>query len=324
MPFSRNPRTGNIESYTENGFFTGFVSTMGDFIAEQMAEDGGPGSGNFGHAGRPGKVGGSATEEELDPIGAEETSSKTEIEYLERKIKKTSRFGAEGRARQELQYVLERLKAREYAKEHPASQTKAGKTVFSSPPESVKTLKGFAEKSEKNNVGVLRNLGIPQEKIDKATDVMAEVLNVNKFGMFIDPDVFLEEVVSSHFKNQFETGTSMGILDESVRRKASSELYGAPEDLSPKDYEKYGALVKNETGDGCSSGYGYGGLVVTFKKDRLAGKVTYTLTDSLAVVDPDFGVGMMAGSASVEKTTIGGCIDPNYIIETLANYPIND
>ena len=60
MPFSRNPETGRIESYTDNGFFVGFVSTMGDFITgDDFAQDGGPGSGNFGHKGRPGLVGGS-------------------------------------------------------------------------------------------------------------------------------------------------------------------------------------------------------------------------------------------------------------------------
>lgn len=59
MPFSRNPRTGRIEAYTDNGFLTGFISTMGDFITNNTANDGGPGSGNFNHEGRPGLVGGS-------------------------------------------------------------------------------------------------------------------------------------------------------------------------------------------------------------------------------------------------------------------------
>ena len=67
MLFSRNSESGQIESYTDEGIFAGFVSTMGDFISSenenQSAMDGGPGSGNFGHKGRPGKRGGSAGKE---------------------------------------------------------------------------------------------------------------------------------------------------------------------------------------------------------------------------------------------------------------------
>jgi len=62
MPFSRNPGTGKVEAYTDNGFYLGHVVTMGDLIGENRPEsvnDGGPGSGNFGHKGRPGQVGGS-------------------------------------------------------------------------------------------------------------------------------------------------------------------------------------------------------------------------------------------------------------------------
>lgn len=63
MPFSRNPATGKIETYTDNGFYLGHVVTMGDLISQNIPKsvsDGGPGSGNHHHAGRPGFVGGSA------------------------------------------------------------------------------------------------------------------------------------------------------------------------------------------------------------------------------------------------------------------------
>ena len=57
MKFSRNPSTGALEVYTDEGIYAGVVATMN--IDTDMAMDGGPGSGNFGHKGRPGKVGGS-------------------------------------------------------------------------------------------------------------------------------------------------------------------------------------------------------------------------------------------------------------------------
>ncbi len=61
MKFSRNPVSGQVEIYSDDGVYLGIVSTMGDSFMneEQSAEDGGPGSGNFGHKGRPGKRGGS-------------------------------------------------------------------------------------------------------------------------------------------------------------------------------------------------------------------------------------------------------------------------
>ena len=62
MLFSRNPESGIVEAYQDNGVYSGHVFTLGDFIQNKMAKDGGPGSGNFGHKGRPGQVGGSSTE----------------------------------------------------------------------------------------------------------------------------------------------------------------------------------------------------------------------------------------------------------------------
>ena len=58
LKFSRNPTSGQLEIYSDEGVYLGIVSTMGDDIQE-TAEDGGPGSGNWGHKGRPGHVGGS-------------------------------------------------------------------------------------------------------------------------------------------------------------------------------------------------------------------------------------------------------------------------
>ena len=57
MKFSRNP-DGILEVYTDEGIYVGVMATS-NVPRESFAQDGGPGSGNFGHAGRPGKVGGS-------------------------------------------------------------------------------------------------------------------------------------------------------------------------------------------------------------------------------------------------------------------------
>ena len=54
---SVNPN-GETELYTDIGQFIGILPKNHP-LASEFAEDGGPGSGNFGHKGRPGKVGGS-------------------------------------------------------------------------------------------------------------------------------------------------------------------------------------------------------------------------------------------------------------------------
>lgn len=67
--FSRNPISGKIEAYTGEGEYEGHVLTLFDLIQDKMqAQDGGPGSGNHDHDGRPGLVGGSAPAGGLNEI----------------------------------------------------------------------------------------------------------------------------------------------------------------------------------------------------------------------------------------------------------------
>lgn len=79
MPFSRDPGTGKVESYTDYGMYLGHVVTMGDMISNSIPKsvsDGGPGSGNFGHSGRPGLVGGSGKQGgSVEQTGSAENNS---------------------------------------------------------------------------------------------------------------------------------------------------------------------------------------------------------------------------------------------------------
>lgn len=79
MKYSRNSATGELEAYTDDGQWVGNIQLMGDFVKtgkkfpqnisdkakhllmaiDQFSDDGGPGSGNWGHKGRPGQIGGS-------------------------------------------------------------------------------------------------------------------------------------------------------------------------------------------------------------------------------------------------------------------------
>ena len=72
MKYSRNPESGIMEEYNDDGVYVGNVITLGDVLMSKgTAQDGGPGSGNFNHEGRPGKVGGSAPKGEGGGNGPE-------------------------------------------------------------------------------------------------------------------------------------------------------------------------------------------------------------------------------------------------------------
>jgi len=324
-------------------------------IARLFSSDGGPGSGNHDHAGRPGKVGGSAPEgpssgSSKAPKEAKtrfpEYHAKKKIEELEKETDKLlkklhtfedrstpeakkaehdfmqSLFAVEDlkdelkkmkRAREDEEERLKRIEEAEKAaqSEKPKEWKSFGNgepVKFSSPPESAKTLVNFEKFAEERNKEVFEKMGIDESDLKIAEDVLQKVFDECEFGMFIDPYLLFCDggVMDSHFKNQFETGTSGGFLSNSVRKRAAKALFGCPKDIADEDREKYGALVSNPSGAGCSAGYGYGSCVVTFKKDNLKGRTTYTLTDSLAVADDSTSYQMAAGSVSVDKVTYGG------------------
>lgn len=90
MKFSRNPKSGQLEIFTDEGIYVGAMATMGDFIGEQTGRDGGPGSGNFGHSGRPGKIGGSASEEGASYEKTGETANSPKMKETETPLEELS------------------------------------------------------------------------------------------------------------------------------------------------------------------------------------------------------------------------------------------
>ena len=103
MKFSRNTESGRMEAYTDDGVFVGHVVTMGDMISgPKSAQDGGPGSGNFNHKGRPGQVGGSGPGGGTSGKKSEKSSGQIEIdpdfdvfEFMESEAEKYEKKGPE-------------------------------------------------------------------------------------------------------------------------------------------------------------------------------------------------------------------------------------
>ena len=94
------------------------------------------------------------------------------------------------------------------------------------------------------------------------------------------------KILDSHFMNQLESKTSHGYLGGSTRKRLSHRLFGSTGEHNedPDYFEKYGYCdsfedIKNGRRGGMASGYG--GVVVKFRKDRVAERTTYTADDSL-------------------------------------------
>lgn len=125
--------------------------------------------------------------------------------------------------------------------------------------------------------------------------LMARLFDEHDLGMNIDDDI-LEVVLTSWFKNTFETGSSGGYLGSSSttgkissshsRLEAAHKLFGLSSDLdkgqlSRKEYEKYGNLLDHDIVSSMAHNTArqYGNVEVRFKKDKVI--ATWTAGDSL-------------------------------------------
>ena len=146
-----------------------------------------------------------------------------------------------------------------------------------------------------------------KKEIERA---MSNLFEQNDFGMLIRPDS-INAVMHSYFKNQFETGTSGGVLysTSSTGKIDVRDRYGRlnhrlykshlsfgisdtddksleQKQLKRREYEKYGLLLNRDkfadnivTKNSISPSAGYGSIEIRFKKDRV--QATWTPEDSL-------------------------------------------
>lgn len=99
----------------------------------------------------------------------------------------------------------------------------------------------------------------------------------------------LEKILADgRFKSQFETGTSNGLLNSSIRADAESILMGYSDSTSPKDRPVYGMLLDGKTPSDIplseARGAAYGNVVAIFKPS-VKRHATVTMEDSI----DDFG-----------------------------------
>ena len=130
---------------------------------------------------------------------------------------------------------------------------------------------------------------VDQETQVKFLEMQKAVLEQHDFVIKAKGTNAIKILEEGRFKNQFETGTSGGYLGTSDARNsridASQNLFGwEGNELKSHEYEKYGYLANKDHNAEIKSNAAaqYGDITFVMNKERLAGRVTYTMDDSLS------------------------------------------
>ncbi len=142
------------------------------------------------------------------------------------------------------------------------------------------TLQNFAERLKHHAAGDYERDFLTEGQVRMLRTAIADTVNGSDFGMLIEPDV-LEKIMLTHFKNQMETRTSGGVLNDATRKRFSRQAFGTPKTAAPEEYEKYGCLLDKDKKRSLatSNGSQYGDVEIRFKKDKVV--TTFTMDDSL-------------------------------------------
>lgn len=153
-------------------------------------------------------------------------------------------------------------------------------------------------------------LGFTQAERQRFEADLKRIFDNSSYCMQISGDSLRKVLESGKFKNQYETKTSGGSCGSSAlkhRTAIFNELLGTPgKEVSaypPAMREKYGFIGPGSIDD-TSAPRWYGNCQVRFKKDSLAGRVTYTFGDSLGIGESR-ARGISAGDA--DNPSIASC-----------------
>jgi SPP1 gp7 family putative phage head morphogenesis protein len=151
-----------------------------------------------------------------------------------------------------------------------------------------KTLQNFADNVKKWYNSHIESQ-LTADEIKTSSKVLKNIIDNSAYSMRFK-SVNLDKLIDSgKFMNQFETGTSGGVVNTKYRKQATNQLFGlSGKRLKKSEFEKYGYFgnkdaykdfVHNSTSWG---GVGqYGDVIVHFAKDKVANKTTFTVNNSL-------------------------------------------
>lgn len=178
-----------------------------------------------------------------------------------------------------------------YASGEYAKRVKANPTVYTQMNEPVaetinplpKTLENFANHAEEWEKTSLPD-SLREEHIQLLDEAIRDVIENNDYSMRLTPTALKAVLADGKFKNQMEVGESRGLYDPYTRKVASQKLFGIDADaLESADFEKYGYMDSKDKAKALNnpSVAGYGGVLATFKRVKVANRTTFTVGDSL-------------------------------------------
>lgn len=151
-----------------------------------------------------------------------------------------------------------------------------------------KTLQNFVDNAKKwYNSHIESQLSA--DEIKASSEALKKVIDNSVYSMRFRSANIDKLIESGRFMNQFETGTSGGLVNAKYRRQATNQLFGlSGKRLKKPEFEKYGYFgnkdaykdfVYNLTS--YNGVFQYGDVIIHFKKDKVANKTTFTVNNSL-------------------------------------------
>ncbi len=245
-------------------------------LGSQDVDLGGPGSGNWAHAGRPGQRGGSQPRE-----GG--MSLKSGQDWLRRYETVKGR-------KHPFEIWMEKTREEEARKTEEARKAEAAARAATKVPI-----------NERNSAAVRRKLtedyGYREADMKDALALIEGDLKANPIAINVKSRVFLDYVLpAGRFANQHETGASGGVLNPSFRKDVERKVF-SDKLKKPEDFPTYGWIKSDHATNRVSS---YGDISVVLK-EGVKDRATFTVDDSLYAFSNGSGAPSPVRRPSVES-----------------------
>ena len=248
-------------------------------------------------AGFGGRANGKKVGESWSPKPESSSAPKEDLAgSLREQIKGLSRFGAAGEKRRALEKKLEELESakKEPKEEAPKSSPFHGFEAHAGEYRATPTMKSYDELMpiyqdsframlDEAKTGFAQHpeqaaaIDEFESSIPKYEDALETAFNENDFCSRTDDTAIVSILKDGMLKSQIETGSSKGLNDKEMRMSVSANLFNGGEsfEIGDDQYETYGYL------DNAPRARMYGNCRIVMNKDRVGGRTTFTVGDSL-------------------------------------------
>ena len=151
-----------------------------------------------------------------------------------------------------------------------------------------KTLQNFVDNAKKwYNSHIESQLSA--DEIKASSEALKKIIDNSAYSMRFRSANIDKLIESGRFMNQFETGTSGGLVNVKFRRQATNQLFGlSGKRLKKPEFEKYGYFGNKDAYKDFAYNltsyngvFQYGDVIIHFKKDKVTNKTTFTVNNSL-------------------------------------------